>query len=60
MRKTALFALTVVWCIATVLAYLVGRHTENQRIARHLREQQRQAMKGRFGPGGSDPRRGGR
>jgi hypothetical protein len=58
MRKTALFAVTVVWGIAAVLSFFVGRNYENQKIAAHLRKQQRQAMKGRFGPGGSDPRRG--
>jgi len=59
MRKTALFALTVVWGIATVLAYLVGRHYENRKITDHLREQNRAVMKGRMGPGGRDPRREG-
>ena len=58
MRKTALFAVTVVWGIATVLAYLVGRHDENRKITGHLRQQKRAAMKGRMGPGGQDPRRG--
>lgn len=59
MRKTALFALTVVWGTATVLAFLVGRHYENQKIAEHLRKQQRKARqraRGRFSPGDRDPR----
>jgi len=58
MRKTALFAVTVVWGIATVLAYLVGRHDEHRKITDHLRKQKRAAMKGRMGPGERDPRRG--
>jgi len=58
MRKTALFALTVVWGIAAVLAYLVGRHYENRKITDYLRQQHRAAMAGRMGPGERDPRRG--
>jgi len=63
MRKTFLFALTAVWTLGTVLAFFTGRQYEHQRIAQHLREQQRKAREratGRMGPGDRDPRRGGR
>lgn len=59
MKRTFLFALTAVWTLGTVLAFYVGRQHEHQRIAQHLREQQRKARrrtKGRFSPGDRDPR----
>jgi len=58
MRKTALFAVTVVWGIATVLSFYTGRRYENQKIADHLRKQAEKQRPGRFSPGDRDPRRG--
>lgn len=55
LRKILTLSLTVVWALAVVAAYYVGRNKQAREIEKAL-NQQRQSQSGRFSPGDRDPR----